>query len=171
MSSKLDAGAAMPELSLPKVGGGDVRIGGKRDGWQLVVVYRGLHCPICKRYLTKLEGLKPGFEENQAEVVAVSGDPREKAEAEVEELGLSFDVAYDLSPEQMRTLGLYVSNPRSPEETDRQFPEPGLFLINPQGQAQVIDVSNAPFSRPDLENLLNGLKTVRERNYPIRGTA
>lgn len=171
MSSKLDAGAAMPELSLSKVGGGDVRIGGKRDGWQLVVVYRGLHCPICKRYLTKLEGLKPGFEENQAEVVAVSGDPREKAEAEVEELGLSFDVAYDLSPEQMRTLGLYVSNPRSPEETDRQFPEPGLFLVNPQGQAQVIDVSNAPFSRPDLENLLNGLKTVRERNYPIRGTA
>ena len=33
----------------------------------------------------------------------------------------------------MQALGLYVSTPRSPQETDRPFAEPGLFLINPDG--------------------------------------
>lgn len=68
-------------------------------------------------------------------------------------------------------LGLYISAPRSPNETDRLFPEPGLFVVNPEGKAHIIDVSNAPFARPDLRGVLNGLKFIRERDYPIRGTA
>jgi len=64
-----------------------------------------------------------------------------------------------------------VSQPRSPQETDRPFPELGLFVVNPQGQAHIIDISNAPFARPDLEGILNGLKFIKERGYPIRGTA
>ncbi len=70
----------------------------------------------------------------------------------------------------MRRLGLYVSEPRSPQETDRPFPEPGLFVINPDHQLQIIDVSNAPFARPDLASLLDGLKFIQDKDYPIRGT-
>ncbi len=70
----------------------------------------------------------------------------------------------------MKTLGLYVSSPRSPEETDRPFAEPATFVIDPEGALHIIDISNAPFSRPDLEGLLNGLKFIRENDYPIRGT-
>jgi hypothetical protein len=80
-------------------------------------------------------------------------------------------VGYDLSIDDMRTLGLYVSNPRSPQETDRPFAEPGLFVINPQGDAQIIDISNAPFARPELKSLLNGLRFVISKQYPIRGSA
>lgn len=65
---------------------------------------------------------------------------------------------------------LYISDPRSPQETDRPFAEPGLFLVNPQGNAQIIDVSNAPFARPDLQMILNGIKTIIEKSYPVRGT-
>ncbi|MFD2029883.1 hypothetical protein ACFSKM_05400 [Ancylobacter dichloromethanicus] len=70
----------------------------------------------------------------------------------------------------MRGLGLYISEPRSPEETDRPFPEPGLFIINPEGRLQIVDISNAPFARPELHGVLNGLKFVQQKNYPIRGT-
>jgi peroxiredoxin len=161
----------MPPMKLAKVGGGTAEIGGKRDKWQVVVVYRGRHCPICKRYLTTLNGLAEGFGAINTDVLAVSSDPKDKAEAEKQELGLDFDIAYDLSQDQMRALGLYISNPRSPQETDRPFPEPGLFIVNPEGQAQVIDVSNAPFARPDLNGILNGLKFVQEKSYPPRGTA
>jgi peroxiredoxin len=171
MPTKLKAGAAMPQMKLAKVGGGTAEIGGRRDKWQVVVVYRGRHCPICKRYLTALNGLAEGFGAINTDVLAVSGDPKDKAEADKQELGLGFDVAYDLSQDQMRTLGLYISNPRSPQETDRPFSEPGVFIVNPAGQAQVIDVSNAPFARPDLNGILNGLKFVQEKNYPPRGTA
>jgi len=169
MGTKIDAGTAMPELELPLVGGGTAQIGGARDGWQLVVVYRGKHCPKCKQYLATLERLQDAVAEVAA-LVTVSCDPEEKAVADVAEQGWTFSVAYGLTPEQARTLGLYVSAPRSPQETDRPFAEPGVFAVNPAGQVQVVDISNAPFSRPDLEGLVNGLKFIQANDYPIRGT-
>ncbi len=106
----------------------------------------------------------------ETEVIAVSGDPKEKAESEVNEENWRFPVGYDLRPDQMRQLGLYISEPRSPQETDRPFAEPGLFIINPQGKIQVVDISNAPFARPELGGVLKGLKFIQEKQYPIRGT-
>jgi hypothetical protein len=44
-----------------------------------------------------------------------------------------------------------------------------VFVINADGLLQVLDISNAPFSRPDLASLAKGLKFVRDNNYPIRG--
>jgi len=35
----------------------------------------------------------------------------------------------------------------------------------------MIDIANAPFIRPDLEQILGGISFVQEKNYPIRGTA
>ena len=61
MAEKLAAGAAMPAIELPRWGGGTVTTGGARPRWQLVVVYRGKHCPICKRYLTGLKDLVEPF--------------------------------------------------------------------------------------------------------------
>ncbi len=169
-SVKLKAGADVPTLILPKVGGGEVRIGG-RSGWHMVVVYRGKHCPLCRKYLKTLDGLLDEFRAADTAVVVISGDPKEKAESEAAEESWRFPVGYGLTTAQMRALGLYISEPRSPQETDRQFPEPGLFVINPEGKAQIIDISNAPFARPDLSAVLAGVKLVREKGYPIRGTA
>ncbi len=171
MSDKLGAGAPVPAITLDRVGGDKVTIGGARGAWQLVVVYRGKHCPICKRYLTGLKDLVEGYKAASTEVVAVSGDPREKADAFAAEIQANFPVGYALSIADMRRLGLYVSNPRSPQETDRPFAEPGLIVVNPNGDAQIVDISNAPFARPDLAAILNGLKFIQEKGYPIRGTA
>jgi len=168
-SNKLAAGAAFPGLTWPVVGGGTLDVG-TLPGWRLLAVYRGKHCPICKRYLKTLEGLLDEFKAAGVTVAAVSADPREKAEADVAEHGWRFPVGYGLTIEQMQALGLYISDPRSPQETDRPFAEPGLFLVNPQGNAQIIDVSNAPFARPDLQMILNGVKTIIEKSYPVRGT-
>jgi peroxiredoxin len=167
---KLEAGAAFPDLSVPKAGGGEIKLGG--DGrWQMLIVYRGKHCPLCRKYLKTLDGLLDEFQVLETEVVAVSGDPQEKAESEASEEGWRFPVGYDLSPDAMRQLGLYISEPRSLTETDRPFAEPGLFVINPDGVTHIVDISNAPFARPDLQGVLNGIKLIREKNYPIRGTA
>ncbi len=170
MSSKLKAGSSMPEISLPKAGGGTVQLGGS-GRWQLIVVYRGKHCPLCKKYLTGLQELKPDYDASETEVIAVSTDPQEKAETLASDLGLSVPVGYGLSIAQARDLGLYISNPRTPQETDAPYAEPGTFLINPDGRLQIIDISSAPFSRPDLAALLRGIKFIREKDYPIRGNA
>ena len=97
-------------------------------------------------------------------------DPQEKAQAFADETELSLAVGYDLSLAQMDTLGVYVSDPRSPKETDRPFAEPAVFVINGEGNVQILDISNAPFARPDLESLLDGVKFVRDNDYPVRGT-
>ncbi len=44
---------------------------------------------------------------------------------------------------------MYISHSRSPKETDYPFTEPGLFVINSDGRAQLIDISNGHFSRLD----------------------
>lgn len=171
MAEKLEAGAAMPEMDLPLAGGGTVHIGGPREGYQVVIVYRGKHCPVCKKYLGPLTSLLGDFKNVNAKVVAVSADPQDKAEADVERGGWKFPVAYDMTPDQMRALGLYISHPRSDAETDRDFPEPALFVVNPKGEAQVIDISNAPWVRPDLTRIAAGIAYIQKNDYPIRGTA
>jgi peroxiredoxin len=172
--SKFQAGDVFPAMTLPRVGGGEIELGnpqGEND-WQLVVVYRGKHCPLCSRYLGELSALIDRFHEIEVDVVALSGDPEEKARAHMESVGPAFPVAYGMSIDQMKTLGLYISHPRSAQETDRPFAEPGIFVINAEGKVQVTDISNAPFARPDLKTLASGLAFIRDpaNSYPIRGT-
>jgi len=168
-ATKLAAGAAFPDVTVPRLGGGEIAPAAMA-GWRLLVVYRGKHCPLCKPYLGTLNTLLDEFEAAGVAVLAVSADPEEKAAADHAEFGWRFPLGFGLTIPQMHTLGLYVSNPRSAQETDRPFAEPGLFLINPEGQAQLIDISNAPFARPDLAGILRGAKRIQEMNYPIRGT-
>lgn len=162
----------MPPLTLPLVEGAKVTLGqaGTSGAWQIVIIYRGLHCPLCNKYLTRLEELREGFTKANAELVAVSGDPLEKAQAMVANNGLKFPVAYGMSIEQMRELGLYISDPRSPEETDRPFAEPATFAVNADGRLHLIEISNTPFNRADLAELLDTVEWVQENAYPIRGT-
>lgn len=168
-SAKLKAGILLPQITLPKVGGATVTVGGQA-AWQMLVVYRGRHCPLCKKYLKTLDELLDQYAAAGIAVVVASGDPIEKAEADVNQFGWRFPVAYAMTLDQMTTLGLYVSEPRSSQETDRPFPEPGVFVVNPADRLQILDISNAPFARPDLASLLQGIKFVIEKNYPIRGT-
>lgn len=173
-SLKTLAGASFPAIRVAKLGGGELMLGAPQGGrdWQIVVVYRGQHCPMCTRYLQELELLLPEFHALGVDVVAVSADPKEKAQAQIALVQPSYPVGYDMSLDQMHELGLYVSDPRSPDETDRPFAEPGIFVVNADGHVQVTDISNAPFTRPDLKTLLGGLRFIRnpQNNYPIRGT-
>ncbi len=46
--TKFKAGDVFPKIALPRVGGGNVTLGKSNNGhdWQMVVVYRGKHCPL-----------------------------------------------------------------------------------------------------------------------------
>ena len=169
---KLDSGGTLPEITLKLVGGGEATLGKAEQpgNWRLVFIYRGLHCPICKKYLKQLDSLSAQFADAGAEIIVASADPETKAAAMVEEIEIKLQVAYDLSIEQMQSLGLWISEPRSDDETDRPFGEPALFAINSEGRIQLIDQSNTPFNRADLTELLDTVTWVRENDYPIRGT-
>jgi peroxiredoxin len=168
-TTKMAAGARFPSLPLATVGGGTADLAAM-PGWRLLAVYRGKHCPLCKKYFKTLDGLLGELASLGVSVLAASADPKEKAEADVAGEGWRFPVGYGLTPAQMSALGLYVSEPRSPQETDRPFAEPGLFVVNPAGLVQIVDISNAPFARPDLAAITAGIRLIQERSYPIRGT-
>jgi len=168
MSEKFTAGDAFPAIAWPLCGGGQLTFAAEH-GWRMLVVYRGKHCGLCREYLDELNAMLDRFAKQEVRVAAVSADPRERAEAQVREQGWRFPVAYDLSVEDMRTLGLYIS-PAAQGATGRPFAEPAIFVVNPDGRTQVVNVSNAPYARPPLEGMLEGLETTRKGRAPIHGT-
>ena len=171
---KLMAGSKFPVITVKDLDGNDVTLGQAKEGtdWQMIVVYRGRHCPLCTKYLNNLEAYKSRLFENKVDLVAVSADSKEQVERQLEKLDISFPLYHGLSLEHMKELGVYISVPRSEKETDHNFAEPGLFVVNQDGNLHVVDISNNPFVRPELESLVSGLEWIRnpENNYPIRGT-
>lgn len=136
----------------------------------MLFVYRGRHCPRCKRFLNKLNAVLPDWTDT-LDVVVVSADTKAKALADKEEFGWDFDLCFGLSEPQMRALGLYVSTPLSEAETTGVFAEPGAFALRPDGSLMLVDISNGPAARPDLEELLDGMKFNIANDRPTRGTA
>ena len=173
-TTKIEAGSVFPELRATGLDGSTADIG-KITGnatWKMVVVYRGVHCPLCTKYLNNLEGYTRRLAAAGVEIAAVSADSREQLERHLQKLDVSFPLYHGLTIDQMQSLGVYVSLPRSAEETDHNFAEPGLFVVNEDHRVQVVDISNNPFVRPELEALVSGIEWIRnpENNYPIRGT-
>ncbi|MEM6987069.1 MAG: redoxin domain-containing protein [Pseudomonadota bacterium] len=169
-SAKPRVGEPIGEITLARVGGGSITVGTTADRWTMLFVYRGTHCPRCKRFLNKLNAV---LQEWTAvlDVVVASADSESQALADQQEHGWAFTLCHGLSEEQMRALGLYVSDPLSAEETDHRFAEPGAFGIRPDGSLMLVDISNGPAARPDLEELLDGMTFNITNDRPVRGTA
>lgn len=163
-------GEKLAPMQFPKLGGGVLEIGGTRENWTLFVVYRGKHCPRCKAYLNTLDAMAADWADAGIDIAVVSADPEEKAKADLEEFGWGFPLGYGMNEDQMHQLGLYVSDPLSPDETDRRFAEPGVFVLWPDGTQFLIAISNGPSARPDLAQLLDGMIFSQRMNRPPRGT-
>lgn len=141
------------------------------QSYTMIVFYRGLHCPICKTYLTSLKENLPKLKELGVEVIAISGDTQERAKQTYVDWDLGeVLVGYELGLDSMRQWGLYVSQSIKETEPDR-FNEPGLFLMKPNGTLYYINISNAPFGRPPIAEMAGALEFVLQNNYPTRGTA
>ena len=164
------AGSLLPALPFARVGGGSLTVGGTAENWTLLVVYRGKHCPRCKKYLNGLNEMLGQWTEAGFDVAVVSADTEAKAQADVAEFGWGFDLGYGLSRDQMDMLGLYVSQPLSDAETDQPFAEPGVYVIRPDGSLLLIAISNGPSARPDLAELLDGMVFTKKTDRPPRGT-
>ena len=126
---------------------------------------------VAKKYLNALNEMRTAWADAGFDIVVVSADTKEKAQADQSEFGWAFDLGYDLSEDQMATLGVYVTEPLSPEETDRRFAEPGTFVLREDGSLIVVALSNGPAARPDLAELLDGMIFNKKNDRPHRGTA
>lgn len=141
------------------------------ENFTLVVMYRGKHCPICKRQLETLATKLDDFTSRGINVVAASMDSKERAMVVDAEWDTGdVPIAYDMSEETAREWGLFISEAREGSEEPAKFSEPGLFLVRPDGNLYFSSIQNAPFSRPPLDELLDGIDYIMKNDYPTRGT-
>lgn len=166
-----------PEMSFPLVAGGHWTLAERRpENLSMVVAYRGLHCPQCRNYLQELNRRMGEFASRGVEVVALSSDGKERAMAAKTDWELKdLPIAYDLSIEKARELGLAISTSRGKTsigiEEPALFNEPGLFLMKPDATLYAAFIQTTPFARPPLDQLLKAIDFINEKNYPARGEA
>ena len=80
----------VPDLTVPLVGGGHWSLADQTpDQFTLIVVYRGLHCPICSNYLADLNRKLDDFDSRGVKVLVVSSDVEERATEAREKWGLT----------------------------------------------------------------------------------
>jgi peroxiredoxin len=140
----------------------------------MVVFYRGLHCPLCSKYLKELNKLASEFTEAGVSILALSSDNKERAnEAQVDWELNNISIGYDVSIEQAQAWGLHRSAGKGKTSTGfeepAEFSEPGLFLIRPDQTLYWSQVSTMPFARPHFREVLGALGFVLTNNYPARG--
>jgi peroxiredoxin len=161
-----------PPLEVDIVGGGHFSIhAAKPRHFTMIVVYRSLHCPLCKRYLGEIESRLAKFESRGVEVIAVSVDGPERASRAKEEWGLAnLRVGHGLSIPAARAWNLYISSAQKDTEP-AEFAEPGLFLVLSDGNLYSAHISSVPWARPPLDDVLAAIDSFIANPRPARGEA
>jgi peroxiredoxin len=165
----------VPALNVPLVSGGRFVLGASpAKAFDMVVFYRGLHCPICTKYLLELERLAPEFASRGVQVVAVSSDSEERGREMAQKIGAKLlPFGYGLSLRSARQWGLYISTSRGKTsigiDEPALFSEPGVFLVRPDGTLHYGAVQTMPFARPQFQELLGGVDFALAKDYPARG--
>ena len=167
----------VPSLEFDLVGGGRWALAAQKpQSFTMVVFYRGLHCPVCQRYTSELNGMIEDYDKRGVSTAITSTDSQERAEEAKRKWGLpKLTVGYGVSIEKAREWGLYVSTSRGKTsagiEEPPLFAEPGLFLVKPDGTLYWSNVSTMPFARPHFNEIAQAIDFALAKNYPARGEA
>ena len=144
------------------------------EKFDLVVFYRGLHCPICTKYLLEPERLAPEFQKRGVNLIAISSDDEERGTKMADKVSVSgVKFGYGLGLQAVRSWGLYISAGRGATSIDIKepalFSEPGVFLIKPDGTLYYGSTQTMPFARPQFQDLLGAIDFATAKDYPARG--
>lgn len=165
----------VPDLAVQTVGDPLWRLADQKpEHFTLITFYRGLHCPVCARYLADLESKLDDFAQRGVSVIAISSDTEERAVQAKERWALPrLMIGWGLDLDAARRWGLYLSAGHGKTtagiEEPALFSEPGLFLVRPDGTLYFATVQTMPFARPSFGEILQSIEFVIARNYPARG--
>ena len=168
---------SVPSLEFDTVGGSRWSLADQNpERFTMVVFYRGLHCPVCQRYTSELNGMLADFDKRGVSTVVASTDSQERAAEAKAQWGLpNLTVGYGLSIDKAREWGLYVSTGRGKTsagiEEPPLFAEPGIFLVKPDATLYWASVSTMPFARPHFTDIAGAIDFAVSKNYPARGEA
>jgi peroxiredoxin len=165
----------VPALDVSATDGSRYILGAQpADTFDLIVFYRGLHCPICTKYLLELERLAPEFQRRGVKMIAISSDDEERGKKMAEKVSATLvKFGYGLPLQVARQCGLYISAGRGATsigiEEPALFSEPGVFLVRPDGTLYYGSSQTMPFARPQFQDLLGAIDFSIAKDYPARG--
>lgn len=168
---------ATPDLAFPTIDGSPWTLSEQSpDAFTMIAFYRGLHCPICKKYLADLNRKASDFAKRGVQAIAVSTDTEDRARQARDEWEIeNVPVGYGVSIEVARAWGLFISTSRGKTslgiEEPALFAEPGLFLVRPDGTLYASTIQTMPFSRPHFADVMGAIDFVIDKDYPARGEA
>jgi alkyl hydroperoxide reductase subunit AhpC len=162
----------VPQLQVPTLQGESFDLhASKPQTFDLLVFYRGYHCPVCKAYLRDLDRKIEEFTQRGVEVIVLSANDQQLAQQSRDEWGLrNLRIGYELPLNKAREWGLYISEGIN-EQEPAQFSEPGLFMVNPDNTLYAAAIQTMPFARPNFGELLQAIDFVTQHQYPARGEA
>jgi len=168
----------MPAIDAQLAGGGSWHIAEEQPQMlTLLVFYRGLQCPICRKWLGDLERLLPEFERRGVSVIALSTDTRSRAEQAKREWGLAnLRVGYGVEPEDARKAGVYISEGRGVAKSGIEemtlFTEPAVLAVKPDGMLYMAWTQSGPHARPHFSEVLSAIEGALLAGLPApRGSA
>src|ERR1700748_1329716 len=101
----------VPKLRVPTLSHGDFDLATDAPKlFTLISFYRGLHCPVCLKYLRDLDALIPEYERRGIKVIAISSDVCERAQEMAGKVGAGLRFGYSLPLTVAREWGLYISS-------------------------------------------------------------
>lgn len=170
--SRLLPAKAVPDFTVPMTDGGKFQLSQRLgDNFTLLLFYRGVHCPICKMQLRDLQRHLGDFAKRRITVVAISMDSQDRAQKAVEEWHIDdLMIGYGMNENLARDLGLYISRGRPGTAEPLVFSEPALLLVKPDQTLYFVSIQSMPFTRPSLDQLLQGIDYAIESGYPARGS-
>jgi peroxiredoxin len=165
----------VPELNVPTLAHGTFSLPSETpENFSLVVFFRGMHCPLCLKYLKELGQLLPDLAQRGVSVIAISSDKEDRAQEMAAKVGVAdLRFGYDLPLSVARQWGLYISEGRGKTsigvEEPKLFAEPGVFLVKPDQTLYYGAVQTMPFARPSFADLMMAIDFAISKNYPARG--
>ena len=175
VSNRIYPRQTVPNISVDLISGAKWSLAEQDNKYfTLIVFYRGLHCPICAKYMADLDQRTEKFNDLGVGVVAISSDTLERANQTKSDWNLgNLDLAYELDLNMAKELGLYISTGKGKTsigiEEPQRFIEPGLFVIRPDQTLYFSSIQTMPFARPSFAEVTSALEFVINNDYPARG--
>ena len=152
-----------PDFELPSFGGDSISLSSYRGNPVVLVFYRTYHCLYCKRQLDELENSYDEFTKRGVQILAISSDNPDSQ---------TRDLIQNYAPESFPLLYTSLKS-EVPLAYDRyghvddlgylggaELADPGVFLINAEGQIVWRDLGTSIGHSVSAQKILNQIDNL-----------
>jgi peroxiredoxin len=141
----LTNGESSPNFALKDQDGVDYSLKGFLGKPLVLLFFRGIFCPSTVKALAGWQDFTRSLDDLGFSILAISGDTQENHSAYKESHGLSFSLLSDPDLVVSKKYGIYINF----AETRGYFGEPGLVVIDSEGNVAYSVISSGPKGLPD----------------------